>query len=163
MVKVFVILNNVSSPQRLMDTAKVVFSVKGGIKPAGFVVCRASGMAAQTGVPEVARLAYKLGESFLILPSLNDAIEVINPTKVLLLVNEGGRELKEVIKELSKDDVVALVVSGSDNGFSKGELGLGQLVSISYFRTLPPAPAVATALYIIASELRSTSEVTSKT
>jgi len=148
-VKVFIVLNNVTSPQRLVDTAKVVFGSSLSIKPSGFIVCRVSGMAAQAGIPEVAKLAYKLGERFLILPSLNDVIEVIKPTKVLLLTNEGGKDMHEVINELGDEDVVAIVVSGSDNGFSRGELGLGELVSIKYFKFLPPPSATAIALYLM--------------
>jgi len=151
MVEVFVVLNNVSSPQRLIDTAKVTYSANMSFVK-GFIAVKVTGMAAQTGVPEVSRLAYKLNKTFIVLPTIKDAMEILKPTKTVMLVDsEVSEDLSNL--EISGNDRILLIVSGVENGFTKAELGLGTPVTIKEFTQLPPAPATAIALYILKNKI----------
>ena len=156
MVEVFIVLSNVSSPQRLIDTAKVVFSVKSGLVR-GFVAVKVTGMAAQTGIPEVTRMAYKLGKVFIVLPTLNDFIDIIKPTKTLLVVEEGKSKVTLNEININTDDRLAIVVSGVEDGFTRQELGLGEPVTIPNFtQQLPPTASTALALHIIINKTTKT-------
>ncbi len=153
MVEVYVSLNNVTSPGRLTDTARVVYNFS-SIEVKGFIVTKVSGMAAQVGVPEVSKWAYRLGKPFLILPELKDVIELIKPTKVYLVVKTSESKPLESM-QLSEDDRVLLVVSGSDDGFTKKELGLGQQIYPEDFREpVGPAAEIAVTLHFLKERIR---------
>ena len=151
MVSIYVVLNNVTSPQRLIDTARVVFAIDLPYVK-GFITSKASGMAAQTGIPEVAKMAFKLGKTFIILPTLKDVIDLIAPTKIFICTKtEDSIDMNEL--ELSKEDRILLVISGVENGFTKAELALGTHVFVKMFNELPPPALVAVALYILFHKL----------
>jgi len=151
MVEVFVVLNNVSSPQRLIDTAKVTYSANMDFVK-GFIAVKVTGMAAQTGVPEVSRVAYKLSKTFMVLPTIKDAVEILKPTKIVMLVDsEVSEDLSSL--RINDEDRILLIVSGIENGFTKAELGLGIPVTIREFTQLPPAPATALALYVLKNKI----------
>lgn len=142
-----VVVNNISSPQRLIDVAKVVYNsgISNIIK--AFVLTRVGGNVIQSGIPEVSKLAYRLGKSLVILPTLNDAIEVFTPTNVFLVSKSPDSLLLE---DLELSDDVMLVFSGSDSGFTKNELALGRQVYFKGFNQLvSPVAEVALALYLI--------------
>ena len=145
MEEVYVVLNNVSSPQRLIDVARVVYAFKSS-KVKGFAISKASGMAAQTGIPEVSRMAYKLRKSILILPSINDVIEIVKPDRVLMLVATDDA-IDIGLVDLRGVKRLVVVAGGSDDAFTKAELALGEHIYIRSFSELPPpAAAVAVAL-----------------
>ncbi|BAA81011.2 conserved hypothetical protein [Aeropyrum pernix K1] len=95
-VEVIPVLHNVSSVQRVVDMARLSYSL--GLDT--LVVTKAYGGAAQSGVPEAMRLALKLGKSLVVLPELRDAVNLLSPTHVLAvtpsraerLVGPGGLE-----------------------------------------------------------------------
>jgi SpoU rRNA methylase family enzyme len=136
--KLMIVLHNVSSPQRLIDTARVVYNLISDDLVKCFIITRVTGMAAQTGVPEVSKTAYRLGKSFIVLPTLNDAIEIMKPSKVYLMVKTPTS------KPLSETEIVPssmIVLSGNEDGFSKSELGLGDHIHIKGFSRSVGAPA----------------------
>ncbi len=140
-MKLLVVVNNISSPQKLMDLAKTVYTLSDDV----LIITRATGMAAQVGVPEVSKYAYKLKRSVIVMPNLQDLIEIIKPSKTLLLVPEdfeGARDLCELVTDNS-----AIVISGNEDGFSRNELGIGDKVFIKDVKEYLPPSAFAAALY----------------
>jgi len=138
----FVILNNVSSPQRLSDAARTYYSLVKE-RDYAFVVTRATGMAAQVGIPEVSKIAYRLGRLFISLPTLKDAVEVLGLNKLYLLVPSTVGEFTD-LSTISLGDRDAFAICGVDDGFSRSELGLGTPVSTDFITEyLPPAASVA--------------------
>ncbi|MEM2757298.1 MAG: RecB-family nuclease, partial [Sulfolobales archaeon] len=69
----FIVANNASSPQRLIDVAKVVYNFEYSNIINTLVITKPVGSAAQVGIPEISKLAYKLGRTLVILPSINEA------------------------------------------------------------------------------------------
>jgi len=144
---VVVCIHNVASPQRLVDAAKVVFSL-GDAKV--LAASRVTGMAAQTGVPEVMRYAYKLKKSFLVFPTLQDVIDLLRPDDVLLLVPEGFPEAENLESKDIQNKRVLLVISGSDDGFTRADLGLGSAVYLPGVKEFLPSVAfIAISLWIL--------------
>lgn len=148
-MKLIIVVNGVSSPQKLIDAAKVVYSFEHDLVSA-FVITKPTGMAAQVGIPEVGKLAYKLGKTLVILPSLNDAIDLFKPNAVYLIYkSDTSIPLEEV--EISEKTMI--VISGSDGSFSKNELAVGRCVyPRNFIQNLNPAAELALALYILSSK-----------
>ncbi len=121
-VEIIPVLHSVMSAQRVVECARTAYGL--GFKI--FVVSRALGTAAQSGVPDAQKMALKMGKSFAYLSDLDDVIEVFNPNAVLLVVPQkyGGEPAEEVLKKLNSGKV-ALVFSGSEPGFSRRELEKG--------------------------------------
>ncbi|MCC6021549.1 MAG: RecB-family nuclease [Desulfurococcaceae archaeon] len=147
-----IVVNNVVSHQRLVDVAKVVYGFDLPEVIKAFVITRPSGSAAQIGVPEVSKLAYKLGKPLIILPTINDAIELFTPAKVFIVYRtEDSQPLEDV--EVSDNSM--FVFSCSDVGFTKNELSLGTHVYPTKFRPgIGPAAEVALTLYIVTLKTR---------
>ncbi len=133
--KVIVVLHNVHSVLRVMDMARLVY----GIPLAEmFIISKASGAAAQTGIPEVHKLAYRLGKPLLCVPDLEDAVSLMNPSEILLVDPSGERELDRILNNIvhklsESNETVMIVFSGSDTYFTKQEKALGKIV---YFNNL---------------------------
>lgn len=115
------VLHNAYSAQRLIESARTVY----GLNFKLFVVTKASGSAAQVGVPEAQKLAMKIGGSFAFLPDLPDAIEILRPDRIILVVPKkyASASLVEVLKEAAGR--IMIVFGGSEPGLSKKELELG--------------------------------------
>lgn len=145
---VLVVLHNVLSIQRVVEMAKVVY----GMGFTTFIVSKAAGAAAQTGVPEAQKMALKRGKNFLYLSDLPDVMELFSPKSVYLFVPKGyGKGLfspEEVIDEISRGHRVVLIFGGLDPGLSKKELELGKAVCLPYVDSdLGPIGNAAVALY----------------
>ncbi|MEM0042692.1 MAG: RecB-family nuclease [Thermofilaceae archaeon] len=120
-VEVLPVLHNAYSQQRVVEAARVVY----GLGYHVFIVTKASGSAAQAGVPEAQKLALKMGRTFMCLPDLPDAIEVLKPNMVLLFVPKkyAQKPLSEVVNTAAGR--LLAVFGGSDPGLSKKELEMG--------------------------------------
>ncbi|GEM_PF-89393 len=149
-LELVVVVNNVSSPQRLIDFAKMVYGLI-NLK-SSLVFTRVSGMAAQTGVPEVSKYLFRLGKPLLILPTPQDVIDLLKPDRVLVLAKtEVSKDIEEVASDLKGK--VALVVNGGDTPPSKTELSLGDHVMVGELDpSTPPQATLAIALYVIAKK-----------
>jgi len=123
-VEILPVLHNVFSQQRVVEAARVVY----GLGFHTFIVTKASGSAAQVGVPEAQKIALKMGRAFIYLPDLPDALEVLRPDKVLLFVPKKYAQvpLAEAIRDARGR--VLTVFGGADPGLSKRELELGVAV-----------------------------------
>ena len=141
-MEILIALNNVSSHQRLLDAVKVVLSSSNPCIKA-FVVTRASGMAAQAGIPEATKQSYRAGKPLIVLPTLRDAVELLKPSKVLIhFESEDSVVFSEAL--ITSENRVMFVADGSDGGYLRSDLGLGELVRFPGFRNqLPPSASIA--------------------
>lgn len=144
------VLHNVFSPQKVVEAARIAYGLGYGM----FVVTKASGSAAQAGIPEAQKLAIKLGRSFACLPDLPDALEVFRPQRVLLVVpKKFGRAplLKEATGLCGR---LLVVFGGGDPGLSRRELEVGMPVFVDGVEgDIGSLGLVAIALYLLRREL----------
>jgi SpoU rRNA methylase family enzyme len=101
-----VVIHDVSSAQRLLDVAHVVYGL-------GFDVLVASkvyGAAASSAVPDATRMALRLGKSFHVLPGVRDAVEIFKPSRIVVLSKEYGepRSLEEIVGMLRGNTMLVL-------------------------------------------------------
>ncbi len=135
-----------SSPQRLVDMARLAFAFD-FVK--SFIVIKPTGMAAQVGLADVSKMAYKLGKNLVILQSLNELIEVLKTDRVFVLVHDPeARSIEEVQIE---GDVV-IVIQGGEAPIPKQEAAIGEPIRIplDYGITIPVADE-AILLHVLAT------------
>ncbi|MFP3225391.1 MAG: RecB-family nuclease [Sulfolobaceae archaeon] len=140
MVELIIVLHNVSSSQKLIDFAKLAFQLN--IKH--LVVTKVGGVAAQAGLAEVSKIAYKLNKSFLIFPDLKDAIDLLSPDAVYLITQQAKKEISQ--REFENKKRIMLVFSGLESGFNKLELSLGEAYKLPNFTSDLPATAMLAVL-----------------
>ena len=147
MKNIIVGLHNITSSQRLIDFAKIVFNL--GVEK--LVITKASGTAAQVGIPEVGKLAFKVSKSLLILPDLKDSIELLKPSSVYLISSSARDEINiETLRSKAEEDTMLIVFSGIESGFSKIEQSLGNYVKIPKLsQDLGPEAEAAILLYML--------------
>lgn len=153
MVDLVFVLNNVASPQKLVDSVKTAYGIVSKPRIRAFVVTKVSGMAAQTGLPEASKYAYKLGMPLIILPVLKDAVELLSPIKTILIVKESDNSMSLEELEPLAEGTLMVVVSGNDGEFSKSELALGEHYHIPGLTYLTPSASIALLHYIIKKKL----------
>ncbi|MCE4606347.1 MAG: RecB-family nuclease [Desulfurococcales archaeon] len=140
------VLNNTSSPSRVMDFIKIGSSM--GVKE--FAYTKVYGAAAQTGIPDAFKYAYKNGLSLVVMPTLEDFVETVKPGLTILLTGTG-QELSDLLEKYqASSSSIALVFDGSDAGFDPLERKFG---AQAYLREvpgrLPVVAEVALSLYIV--------------
>lgn len=117
----YIALYGPTSVQRIIDFLKTVYAL-GGATP---VIIKPVGAAAQIGVPEAHKIAYKLGKPLIVLPEITDLKELFNPAKIYYITGHG----KEV--ELGKELLeAAIIIRGGEQEPSKKELVDVELVKI---------------------------------
>jgi len=137
-------LYNVASPQRLIDVAKLVYGT--GVVDT-LIVVKPTGMAAQVGIPEVSKLAYRRGKNLVILSTLQEINEVLGQVRLVFIVH-GMSGIKYLDPSVLKEDVV-VVVHGGEGAFTRGELSLGEPLTIQGFEDVhSPVADVALVLSI---------------
>jgi len=123
-MELLIVLHNVSSTQRIIDFAKLVFNMNINY----FIVTKVGGVGAQAGIPEVSKIAYKNNKPFIVLPDLKDAIELFKPESVFIFTQAAEKTFnKDLIRDKNR---VMFVFSGNEVGFNKLELNLGEPVKI---------------------------------
>jgi len=144
---VFVVLHNVHAVSKVIETAQVVYGL--GFK--NFVVTRAAGSAAQTGVPDANRLALKMKRNFIILPDLVDVKELLDIEQPLLVpspvLTKERLDLDNVSNDIKSGERIVIVVSGSNSSFSRKEMDMGICCSLHADFDIGPAGTVAIILY----------------
>jgi SpoU rRNA methylase family enzyme len=91
-----VIFHNFASQIKLEEMARTALAFGADL----IVISKATGMAAQAGIPTVSRLIFEKGGRLLVCHSLEEALEVLKPKKVYLITDLAEKELKkEEIKE----------------------------------------------------------------
>ena len=103
--------HDVYSVAKLMEVYKVVSAY--GIQT--FVVSRVQGAAAQTGIPEISVKAFQEGVKLLVVPDIKDAVELLRPSKVIILSKRAEKVFDP--SEVTEDTMV--VVTGTEPDVSK--------------------------------------------
>ena len=144
--RILVLINNVSSVQRLVDTARLVY----GLGYSTLIATRIYGAAAQSGIPEVMKIAYKQGKNFLVLASLSEVPEIF-PEHTLYAVSPRASltldELARRIQEQEKERII-IAVNGIEQDFTAEELRNAKTVWIKELdQRIGPIPELAIILY----------------
>lgn len=141
----FIILYAPSSVQRIIDFVRTVFLFKDW-QP---VIIKPIGAAAQIGVPEAYKIAYKQNKSLIILPEIKDIVDVLGISEIYY-VDGQGEEIE--ISDLKKDDI-AIIINGGDQEPSKKELMRTNIVKIKNVdHALPPVGLTAIILYLLSRD-----------
>ncbi len=128
--ELFIGIHNVASVQKLIDFSKAVYAFSPPVK--GLVMSKVGGTAAQAGIPEVMKMAYKQGKSVMVLPDLKDVMEVINPDKVILISPFAEEEMRN--DDLLEAKRLLVLFNGIENDFQKTEQVIGEHVRIPYIK-----------------------------
>ncbi|MGD9381406.1 MAG: RecB-family nuclease [Candidatus Thorarchaeota archaeon] len=152
MKDVYVVLHNVHAVSKVIETAQVVY----GLGFPNFVVSKAEGSAAQTGVPESNRLALKMKGSFAVLPDIRDVLEMLDVDRPLMVTSpvlvKERLNTDEISKKIGNGERVVIVFSGSNSSFSRKEMDMGECVSLNARVDIGPAGSAAIVLHEIAGK-----------
>ena len=144
---IYVILHNVHSASKTVETAQVVY----GLGFSNFVVSKAEGSAAQAGVPDANRLAMRMKQNFMVLPDIKDVLEVLNIEKPLLITSpvltKERLDFSQLAERVKSGERVAIILSGSNSSFSRKEMDLGECRSLDARVDIGPAGTAAIILY----------------
>ncbi len=149
---VFVVLTNVHSPSKIIETAQVVY----GLGFSNFIVSRAEGSAAQSGVPDANRLALKMKRNFMVLPDLPDVLEVLQVDRPMLIASpvlvKERLDLEGLAMRARSGERTVIVLSGSTSSFSRREMDLGDCYSLNARIDIGPAGTAAIVLHAISAK-----------
>ena len=149
---VYVVLHNVHSASKTIETAQVVY----GLGFPNYVVSKAEGSAAQSGVPDANRLALKMKRNFMVLPDLRDVLEVLNISSPLLVTSprlvKERIDLTQLQEQTQSGERIAIILSGSNSSFSRKEMDLGDCKSLEADVDIGPAGSAAIILYALSTE-----------
>ena len=144
---VYVVLHNVHSASKTIETAQVVY----GLGFPNFVVSKAEGSSAQSGVPDANRLAIRMQQNFMVLPDLRDVLEVLNIEYSLFVTSpklvKEHVDLDQLAEQTKSGKRIAIVVSGSNSSFSRKEMDLGDYKSLEAEVDIGPSGSAAIILY----------------
>jgi SpoU rRNA methylase family enzyme len=148
---VYVVLHNVHSISRVVETAQVVY----GFGFSNFIVSKAEGSAAQTGVPDANRLAVKMKSSFMVMPDLRDVLEVLGVETPLMVTSpvltKERVNFDTLAKRVKSGERIVIALSGSNSSFSRKEMDMGECVSLEARVDIGPAGTTAVILHRILS------------
>ena len=144
---VYVILHNVHSASKTIETAQVVYAL--GFP--NYIVSKAEGSAAQSGVPDANRLAIKMKQNFMVLPDLKDVLELFNFDYTLLVTSpklvKEHIDMSQLAQRTLAGEKIAIILSGSNSSFSRKEMDLGDCKSLKAKVDLGPSGSAAIILY----------------
>jgi SpoU rRNA methylase family enzyme len=149
---IYVVLHNVHSASKTIETAQVVY----GLGFPNYVVSKAEGSAAQSGVPDANRLALKMKRNFMVLPDLRDVLEVLSIDSPLLVASprlvKERIDLTQLQEQAKSGERIAIILSGSNSSFSRKEMDLGNCKSLEADVDIGPAGSAAIILYALSTE-----------
>ncbi len=119
---IVVVLHDVSSVQRLLDTARVVYGL--GIKV--MVATKVYGAAATNGIPEATKLALRSNASFMVLPSLRDAVELLSPSIVYVVSYEYGEQIDPNELARNHSGRIMIILGGSEAAPTRDDANIGK-------------------------------------
>jgi len=148
---VFVVLHNVHSVSKVVDTAQVVY----GLGFPHYVVSKPEGAAAKSGVTDANKLALKMNGRFIVLPDLPDALDLFGVDNPLLIVSpvltKNRIDVTDLAGRVSEGTRTMIVLSGSTSSFSRREMDLGTCVSLDARIDIGPAATASVLLYALKS------------
>ncbi|MFX1511127.1 MAG: RecB-family nuclease [Promethearchaeota archaeon] len=151
---VYPVLHNVSSAQRVREFAQLAL----GMECTCCIISQAKGAAATTGVPAAVKFLTKEGKTGLVyLETLVDALEILQPVKVVLLISKKFAKTRfdsSLVIEYAKTGKVLLVVGGTSPGLTRRELDMGDvsyIIGSNY--DIGPIAQMAIALFAIEKQL----------
>ncbi len=151
--KVFVVLHNVHAVSKVIDTAQAVY----GLGFPNFIVSKPEGTAAQTGVPDANKLAFKMKSNFMVFPDLPDVIELFNVERPLLVVSPKLTKTRiafdQIIERAASGAPLMIVVSGSTSSFSRKEMDFGECVALDSKVDIGPAATASIILHALKNGL----------
>jgi SpoU rRNA methylase family enzyme len=116
----FVIFHNFASQIKLEEMARTALAYGNDL----VVVSKATGMAAQSGIPTVSRLVFEKGGRLLVTHSLEEALETLKPDRVFLITDLAEEELNP--SEVGERD--AVVFFGNYPVKKEEELGIKKFI-----------------------------------
>lgn len=125
---IILIYHNINATRKLEEMTRIAF----GFDVDLFVVSKPTGSAAQSGVPEIHKQAFRKGKNILIVGDLRDAIELIQPDEVYTITKFGEKPNFEELREKAKEKKVVFVLGGTEPGLSKKEIELGTPINIKW-------------------------------
>ncbi|MFW9798817.1 MAG: RecB-family nuclease [Candidatus Thorarchaeota archaeon] len=153
MKNVYVVLHDVHAVSRVIETAQVVY----GLGFSNFVVSKAEGSAAQTGVPEANRLAMKMKGSFMVLPDLRDVLEVLNAERPVLIISpvltKERVDIDNLVSRVKSGERFVIAFSGSNKSFSRKEMDMGNCFSLEAKVDIGSSGSAAVVLHAISTRL----------
>lgn len=148
---IYVVLHNVHSASKTVETAQVVY----GLKYQNYVVSKAEGSAAQSGVPDANRLAIKMKRNFMVLPDLPVVLETLGFDYVLLIpspkLTNNRLNFENLLERAQSGERVAVVLSGSTSSFSRKEMDLGETRALQAEVDIGPSGTAAVILYALSN------------
>lgn len=146
---VYVVLHNVHSASKVLETAQVVY----GLGYQNYVVSKAEGSAAQSGVPDANRLAIKMKRNFMVLPDLPVVLETLCFDHVLLIpspkLTKARVDPGRLLNRLRAGERTAIVLSGSTSSFSRKEMDLGENSALEAEVDIGPSGTAAVILHTL--------------
>jgi SpoU rRNA methylase family enzyme len=153
MKDVYVVLHNVHAVSKVIETAQVVY----GLGFPNFIVSKAEGSAAQTGIPESNRLAMKMKGSFATLPDLRDVLEMLAVESPIMIVSpvlsKERADISGIGERIREGERIVIAFTGSNSSFSRKEMDMGECFSLEVKVDIGPAGSAAILLHGINSAL----------
>ena len=144
MEKIYLVLYAPTSVQRIIDFLRTVYAWNNAVP----VIIKPIGAAAQIGVPEAHRLAYKTGKPLIVFPEINDLREILGVKNIYYITDYGEtRRITSIITEKT-----AFIISGGDQEPSKRELINIETIKLEETPSNVPATALAALILFILSK-----------
>ncbi|ENN95993.1 hypothetical protein J422_05105 [Methanocaldococcus villosus KIN24-T80] len=120
----FICLHNTYSSKQVEEFGRIAY----GFGANAVIITKATASAAQSGIPILHKMAYKLNKNILCFEDIDDAIELLNPEKIFLIGHKGICDEKMNFEEVGERDLI--IFCGASTGFTKLELekGLGRYI-----------------------------------
>ena len=149
MKNLFIVLHNVHSVAKVIDTAQVVY----GLDFHNFVISRAEGSAAQNGVPDANKLAMKMKKNFIVLPDLHDVLELLEVERPIMITSpvltKERLDMNALRKKVVSGEKTIIVLSGSNSSFSRKEMDMGDCFGLDARVDIGPAGTAAILLHAL--------------
>jgi SpoU rRNA methylase family enzyme len=146
---IYIVLHNVHSASKTLETAQVVY----GLGYQNYVVSKAEGSAAQSGVPDANRLAIKMKRNFMVLPDLPVVLDTLDFDYVLLIpspkLTKTRLDAGNILERLRAGERIAVVLSGSTSSFSRKEMDLGENSALQAEVDIGPSGTAAVILHTL--------------